>query len=51
MTKLQREYYHLLRREWGQRWWMTAQRAFGQARDAELFEVSRWALYQRVKLG
>lgn len=51
MTKLQRDYYHLLRREWGQRWWYTAQRAFEIASRMEFFEVPREDFYRRVRLG
>lgn len=51
LTDLQRAYFHLLRREWGQRWWYTASRAFDLARRAELFVVSRTDFYRRVRLG
>lgn len=51
MTDLQRAFYHQLRKEWGQRWWYTARRAFDLARSSEPFAVSRLAFYRSVRLG
>jgi hypothetical protein len=51
LTDLQRAHYHQLRKEWGQRWWYTARRAYDLASRAELFAVSRTDFYRRVRLG
>lgn len=51
LTDLQRAHFRLLRKEWGQRWWYTASRAFELARTAQLFAVSRTDFYRRVRLG